>query len=509
MLNQMLTRGGAKRGMTYHSPVPVPGVQRSANPPVDRLESRWALAVLGVALAMGVVGRWSSGWGTPLWFDETYSGLIATQDSVSGLYGWCLRELTGIAYYAPLWAWEKLAGNSDAALRVPSFVMSLAAPLVLFRYGHHDRRVRYFWALFALLWLPAWPQASEARPYAQLFLLGCAQAIFFLHGWREPRLRWAVLWSSASALAMGTHYFAAPLAAVQAIALLVHHRARVLALWPALLPFAVLALWMSAHVPVVLRYMAAGATDWYRRLEANDLTTLPHILFGSWVHGVIILTTIGVAYLLLRRRPGASPRLQGGDAALVFSGVAAYALVLIMGFFWPSFQVRYLTPAVPAMLFTLALWARWAMARDWRPVALVAAMFALAGATTIRASLTTPHDSPRWMLNLELPSAWLMETPVDEVVFLWQGPVGEASSTAMSTDVAGFAFKRAKHPVKIRIVRAPAGSDAEKIVLDAAGGVRGRAILWFASVIPLPRDPRYECRNFGDQGLQFVACRLR
>lgn len=156
-----------------------------------RQDRRW----LSAAFALGIAGRLLSGWHAPLWFDESYSGVIATQPT-SGLWlSWCLHELTGPVYYGLLWITAHLFGGSDGALRLPSLIASLVvAPLVAWR-GHPDRDTRLIWAGLIALWVPLFDFATFARPYALLFLLCTMQAIAFLSLLRDPRLGRAALWA--------------------------------------------------------------------------------------------------------------------------------------------------------------------------------------------------------------------------------------------------------------------------------------------------------------------------
>jgi hypothetical protein len=136
----------------------------------------WHLALLAAALIVGLGGRLLYSLNTTLWFDETFTGVIASQRSLPALIDWCLHELTGPAFYMPMWLWEKLAGNSDLALRLPNLLLSLATPLAVLRWGHRDARLRRWWAVFLLLWPPILPFAGEARSYPEIFALGVAQA---------------------------------------------------------------------------------------------------------------------------------------------------------------------------------------------------------------------------------------------------------------------------------------------------------------------------------------------
>ena len=153
---------------------------------------------LVVAAALVVLRISLAGFGLPLWLDENFSAAIAVQPTVHGLIDWCLNELSGPLYYSTLWAWEKVAGDSNAALRVPGHVIALATPLFLLWKGHPDREVRILWALMIGLWPLGFDIYITARPYAMVVFMGCVQAVAFLRlmeapdtiGFRLPGFVW-------------------------------------------------------------------------------------------------------------------------------------------------------------------------------------------------------------------------------------------------------------------------------------------------------------------------------
>jgi len=472
-------------------------------------------AMLAAACLFGLVGRMLSGWDLPLSFDETFSGTIASQPDLAGLLHWCLHELSGPAFYMPLWGWAHLAGDSNAALRLPSFLLSLAAPLLILWRGSSDRDLRIFWAVLALLWLPGLSMAPYARPYAQLFFLGTAQAIAFLRMVETPSTGRALPWTVLSGLMVLTHYYAAPVCAVQGLAYLVFRRKAALATWPALLALVPAVAWMAVHLPMVLDFARLSEGS-FVPLGARDLSIAPMMLFGSAVHGLLILAIIG-ATLAMRRDDLRVARLRAPEPLLAASGVLAFLCLLALAFFRPSFAPRYLTPAIPGMLFAVALWARYMLRRDWRPVALVFALLFLIAGVVIVERAASRFEDERTSGNLEQASAWIMERSPSKLTFFWDSVIGGYVDAAGTRDLAGFLFRRAGHPVAVEAVRVGLEGDAEATVLAAASGGDG-AILWRTSDAMLAprfagrrpdkvlRDPRFECRGFGEG---VTACRPR
>lgn len=468
--------------------------------------------MLATAMLLGVASRICYSWNAPFWFDETYSGVIASQPNPAALVSWCLHELTGPAYYMPLWVWEKLAGNSNLALRLPSLLCALAAPLVIFLRGSWHRDVRLFWATFVLLWLPAQVVSFEARPYPQLFLLATIQAIVFLRLMKRPSRARAAWWAGLSACAILTSYNAVVISGIQGALYLAHHRKNALSTWPALLAFVPVAGWIGLHLPFLILHTTAH-TQAYAAVPLGQITNIPAWLLGLPLHGTIALGTIAVSCGLRARHRGirapASP-----EAMLALSGMAAVATVLLLAFIRPGFAPRYLTPAMPAALFAMAWWARRVVRIDPKPVLIVVTVLMIAAGRVLRSSLTERDGDVRHLFNMERPSIWLAEERLRRVVFLWDGPVGAAADPQRLAQVAGFFFDRAKIPVPVTVLRLTAEADPNHALL-AAAKEPGTAVMWIANdrlggkhephLAQL--DPRRICRDFGEGQVIVTACR--
>lgn len=473
----------------------------------------WRQALFASALLIGVAARLSYSWNAPFWFDETYSGVIATQTRFAAAVDWCLHELSGPGFYLVLWAWRHIAGDSDMALRLPSIVCSIAAPLLLYFRGHPDRDVRTFWAVLVLLWLPADVVAGEARPYPQLFLLGVLQAMAFRRLIETPTRGLALRWGLITACAILTSYNALAISGVQAVLFIARQRRRALAMgWPAVLPLLMVAGWMAAHLGFLLHFVRAQDAS-YSAMPLAAIATLPTILFGAPLLGLIILGVVAVTALLYWR-----PR-QGPDAngLVALSGMIAVGAVFAIGFINPGFAPRYLTPSMPALLFGFALWARWQAARDSKPVAVVMALLLLSSAELVRSALTEPDRDPRHAFNFETASAWIDAGRPQRLVFFWDGPTSAAGDAPRLAEVGGYFLARAGHPIPVDVARAGRGDDPNAAVLALARQHPGAAILWLSNIdfgakrVPqiAERDPRYQCRDFGGGLVTVTACRWR
>ena len=472
----------------------------------------WRAPLIVAALILGVTGRIAYGWQAPLWFDETFSAVIATQPSAAALLHWCLNEMTGPAFYMPLWLWVKLAGSSDMALRVPSLILSIAAPLLILWKGAADRDLRLWWAVFALLWVPMFALAGEARPYPQLFMLGVVQAILFVRLLAAPGIARASGWVAVSVLLILTHYWGAVPCLVQGLAYLACHRRRAVATWPALLLLLPLIGWAYVHLPLVLA-ITMPANPVYPDPLRTALTAIPAMLLGVPLGALIVLAVvIGTIARHARQRDGGRGAWSP-ETVLGLCGAASLALIVAFMLVRPGFAPRYVTPAMPSLLFGLALWARWMAVRDARMVIIVVAVLLSTAAGLVLAMLTQPDHDARHLFNLERPSAWLAERRPTRLVMFWDGPIGALTPDAALDAVGGFFLRRGGRPLTVVVARATPAQDPNRAVLARA--TPGSVILWTANdSLPDDRRPRiahydagYDCRDFGGGQLTMTACR--
>ncbi len=482
----------------------------------------WRPALLATALVLGIATRLFFNRQAPLWFDETFTGVIASQRDLAGLWVWLRGELTGPLFYAPLWLWARVAGTSDVALRLPSLILSLAVPAMILWRGHPDRDIRLLWACTSLLWLPAPILSSDARPYSLLAFQATAQGIAFVAAMRRTTTSRMLIWTAITT-AMGlTHYWALLIGLVQGLIVVGTRPRRALATWPALAPFAVLLAWMAVHLPFVLRFTGGYAGGSYT-IPWSSIVSLPGVLAGTPLFAGIGLAAM-LWTLVERLRRGGS-RLGGSlslnpspEAWLGISGVVAVLLFFVIGVYRPGFAPRYLLPSCPALLFGVAIWARWAL-RFNAPAVAAAFLAMIVGAVgLVGSSFGTQAADQRHSFNLERPSEWLMQRPVRELVFVWSDPDAERSDTGRMAQVARFFFDRAGRRVAVRQIIVPAHIDASGHVLARAGHAAGTVILWVANTPHLgdalrnpdfARDPRWDCRDFGNGLAVSKACRLR
>lgn len=454
-----------------------------------------------MALGLSVAARTITGWALPLWFDEVYTGTIASQGTFSGLVHWCLSEITGPAFYMPMWLWAKLAGTSNAALRAPALILSVAAPLLIAWLGHRDRSIRFYWAIFTLLWLPMLPMATEARAYPQLVFLASLQAIAFLRLSKSPTLRDGFAWTAVTAFFVLTNYYALAISAFQGLALAATHRGRLLKIWPALFPLAAAGAWMIFHLPVVLDFASAHGAM-FTPMPPSAVFAIPFFLFGPGMQGFAILILLALTWPSWWR----PARRLSPEAQLVLAGIAALALIFIVGLFKATLAPRYITPGMPALLLGLGWWSSRMRARKPLAVAAMLGVFFLATAATLVTGSADERFRDRRNLQFETASDWLMERPVARLYYLKPEP---SPTPALDAEIAGFFFARAGRPVSVtqadyRSAMTPA------LANDGRGGVLfiGDKPSSLQLAGWLAKQPAgWTCRDFGQAAFAIMACR--
>lgn len=468
-----------------------------------------AVAVPAIAL-LGIVARIVAGLGTPLWFDETFSAVIASQPTAAKMLAWCTDEIGGPAYYIALWGWAQLFGTSAVALRALSFVASIAAVALVAWRGHPDRRTRLVWAALMALWLPALDPATNARCYALALLATTAQGIALHRLIAAPTRGRTLAWTAASTLAILTHSYCLYLALVGGLIFLAVHRWRALACWPAMAPVLLLPAWLWLQAPTLARFAAGGG--WYPPFDLVDIALAPMYFFLSPLLGAVVCG--GAIVTALR---GGRSETAPADRALAASGVIAFALVLVVALVHPSFAWRYAAPFGPAVLFAVTLWLRAAERHLPAAVPIVIALFAASAVGQIATRLAKPDDNYRTAFSLEPPAHWLAAADAHHLAFLWDGPTGAISYPRRMNEVAGYFLRQHGRQETVTVLQAPRAAVPRAVVTDALAADRSiDSVLWIADdSVPGTHGPPdaalltargWACRSFGRLPVRLLAC---
>ncbi|WP_419808642.1 hypothetical protein [Sphingomonas sp.] len=479
----------------------------------------WRPTLLIVAIIVGTAARVFYNRAMPLWFDETFTGIIAGQATLGGLWHWLRTELTGPGYYAPMWLWARFAGVSTEALRFPSLACTLLAPLIVWRRGHPDATMRLAWAAVLLLWMPAGVLASDARPYALLFLLGTLQIAAFCALMREPTRAAALRWVLPT-LAIGlTHYIALLPGLVQGLMLLAVHRRSAVRLWPAAAPLLVLIGWMAIHLPFVVRIQSVGI-PMTTTLTPYVILQLPALIAGDGLFAGMLAAllvwsgSMRVREVSLRRwRPSA-------EAWTVLAAIASFAALFGIGLIVPGMALRYFLPTLPGLLFALAWWLTGALKRgEAAAAAFLLTMVVGCAGVAVSGWRDTSLDQ-RHAFGIDLASRWLAERKVGRLLFFWSDTTAELAPDLDRNlaELGGFFLHRDGQPVPVDVLHVPQEANAVAAVVARADARGDNALLWVGNARgdnplrqpdALIRDPRWDCRDFGAGLAMSLACRRR
>ena len=282
-----------------------------------------------------------------------------------------LSDTSPPLYYLALDLWQRVAGGSDAALRLFSTACALLSLGLLWSLAYRlaGRRAAFLAALIFSVAPPAVYYAAEGRMYALTWLFGLALVRTTLAMAHDGRgVGPVVAWILISAGGLLTHYFFAFVCIAAMVWLLLYgrgQRARAIAMAAVV---GLLVLPWYVRVPASLRAWrvtagwldtpldAAGLASGFVRLAASSLNS-----YGVW--GGLLVTMrvqavlIAVLALALVRR-GLRPLLAPERLLPIFWLVASVLGPLVFDVLRgtaTSHQDRYALPGLPAAILVFAL----------------------------------------------------------------------------------------------------------------------------------------------------------
>ena len=243
-------------------------------------------------------------------------------------------------YYVLAWAWAKLFGSDEFALRSLSALFGVATVPLGYLIGRQLADWRTGLVLTGMLAVNPmliW-YSQEARSYAPLVFFTALSLLFFLRALDSRRGRDLGLWALASALALCSHYFALFAVAIEAAWLLFALRDR----WRAVLPAlgAVLATGL-ALLPLLASQVNPTHIGWIENSPLGERLweTLANFAIGETGHviaepprdryAVVPLALLGAGVLLAlvlgsrRERRGAGLGLMLGLGVPALAAMAA------------------------------------------------------------------------------------------------------------------------------------------------------------------------------------------
>ena len=444
--------------------------------------------------------------GGPLWLDEAWTGAIARTTPFSAFVRQLWLDVNPPLYFTLMHGWVKLAGSSAVALRAPSLLFALLAPVAaaLLRTPGMSGPERLTWAAVLALWGQAILFAQEARGYSLLILLSVLQLVALVRLLRTPDRRTAAIWAAAACLSVLTHYHALILTAAQGVALLIALRTRALRLWPALFAFAPALAWICVHARRVAVF-ARPDVAWYAPMDPWLLEQALDVAADGWpVIAAAVAAVVG-GVTVERALGRTSTLFSPGEGALwlaALASVAGAAAVVALGFFRPSFTPRYLVVFGPGVLLALVLACRNLSAEGAR-LGRIAVLLIVAGSAAHLAWTQKPAE--RRAYEFQHASYWLMANGARRVAVVWDNPTDRALTPEESGALFGFFFNRAKWPVALNDLGYDPNSSPTLRLLAATPRI-GDALLWIYDV-RVPRTaalrfhPRLDVAEQADPGL--------
>jgi len=475
-----------------------------------------AVLVAG-AWALGLAIRLWAGRGLPLWVDETWTGMIASQPDSASFWREAWLDVNPPLYYALMHVWTAVAGLSDTALRLPSlgFVIGAALLPLVWRAPGLSRAAALVWGGLLILWGPGIDISLDARGYGLLLLLSVAQAIAFGRLMASPSRSRASIWAALASLAILTHYFALPLAGLQGLAFVGRHRGDALRCWPAALAFLPAFGWLVIHLPRLADY-ARPDIAWYEPMTLQLAAS--HVRYVLGQPGWVSLALVAAALLIprLASRGTVPPaRDTAAEKALrmtVLCGVAALVITLGIGVFRPAMTERYLVPVVPSILLGLVLSVSHAQRARLGPALLIAAFAAqFLAPHALRARLEA-----RSLYSFEQASDFARAHGARRLLFAWDHPASHILDPGSLAKLGGFFIAREGASVPTRAMVLSPGDNPNLRLRDAGSGQAGDAVIWIynrarhSAARTHPPDPRawagWQCRHDRARWVGTLTC---
>jgi mannosyltransferase len=192
-------------------------------PAVRAFAARHALLLI---VALAALLRFATLGIPAFWLDESLTATETRDGFLTMLSAVRDVEVHPPLYYVLAWGWQKSFGSSELALRSLSALLGTAMVPVVYAAAKElaSRRAGFLAAaLTATNPLMIW-YSQETRPYPLLLFLSALSFLFFVYSLQRAEPRWLLAWALASALDLGTHYFAVAVVVPEAIWLLLRAR---------------------------------------------------------------------------------------------------------------------------------------------------------------------------------------------------------------------------------------------------------------------------------------------
>ena len=366
--------------------------------------SRLELALLAIIVAAGAYLRFHELGVPSMWLDEILSFDVATAALRQPWWRWIAATFEpehGPLFHASLLAGRLLARPETSVRLIAAICGTLTIPLVWMAGRAACGAAGAIAASILIAYSPLSVYYSrDGRPYALLMMLSAAAIAAF-----ALRARWLAFAMIAVALAY-TSGTAAPVLISMAIAGAIAGRAGIRAAMTALGGLVLIALLYRAHAPQVA-ITANPDFDIARVLQSFSIAALQPSDAWRIAYVVAALAIIGAVALIWRDRANGS--FIAGMAVL-----PASVAWLVLVWLHHTFEIRYLTPALPAYVILAGCGAA-EIGRWVRQPAIVAAALAIGVAfKATPAAINEPYRKLDWRLIAS--TLWSHSQPNDLVI---------------------------------------------------------------------------------------------
>lgn len=431
----------------------------------------------GVLMAAFGLRLWL-GLGLPLWLDESWTAMIATQPNWARFWREVWLDCNPPLYYAVMAIWTGVFGASDLALRAPSLIFALlmiALPLGL-RVPGLSRAAAMCFAAVLALWQPGFDISVDARSYALVLALSVGQLFAYIRLMTAPDRRTAWVWASLASLAGLTHYHALLVSGLQGLALLYVHRGRALQLWPAAFAFVPAFAWLAVHAPRLADY-ARPDVAWYEPMTPSLAAGFIRYVLGGagWLHIGILAGLIVLSQAMAWRRPAApiAPMAEARRALhwAVMASLIGLMIELALGTFRPMLTDRYLVPLVPGILLGLVI----AIGQSRYYLASLAALVIAFGVTITPSDLRAKRVE-KTDYGFAPASSFIADSPAKRLVFTWDHPAARILDAQSLAQLGGFFVNRAGRDMPVTAIVLPPGRDGNAVLQRASPSDAG--VIW-------------------------------
>lgn len=475
----------------------------------------WLWAVVAVVVCAIIAARAEVAASAPLWLDETWSVMIATQPDWASFWREASLDVNPPLYYAFLRGWVSIFGDSNAMLRLPSilFVLAAAALPLLLRPASLSRHAALLWAGLILLWPDGAALMLDARGYGLLLLLSVGSTLACAELLERLTFKRAAAWVALGTLMVLTHYFAAPLVIAQVVMVLRRHGLALTRVWTAGLIALPGIAWFVHHLPRLQDY-ARSDVAWQQPTTADAALAHAMYVLGAISPTVLglIMATLAAAWLS-RDRNGTPPAIA---AMLAATAVIGLGLALLIGVFQASLVSRYLVALVPPALLGVAL----IISSSTRPYLFGGVMLALFLPAAAAVPQARTAAETRSIYGFEQASDFLAQNRADHVIFMWDHPAAKILDHRSLEQLGSTFLRREGSAIPVSALVVPEDSDANAALRDAARGARP-AFIWLynqaertaARAYPpsFADDPAWTCQTnkvefAPGKGLGSIAC---